>query len=400
METSAVDPIMNEVDVDAKDYKLRTLVEFEMVDEQGRMVHIEDIGKSKSKKIYAAGCVIEPLTIEQRDILQKYASSCPGHKDDKDDKDIDADGPSKHKDKEEGNNNMELEGANANGAGKSVKLSDKEAEKAIAGFDSRQLAVGSAVDAYCNRTYKWFNSKIIQVKADEVKVHYGEWNSKFDDWIDRGSSRLAAVGTSDYSAKDAAKMESKMIPWFETSKLYEKLAEETALPNIGYSSGEIGSSRRKEAVKFEAVDWCIDLSYSNPSIWIISADGAWYRLAGMLCPYGTRGWPSPKYHSTFTKFRVKFEVCAHVAMCLLDFYPTNPGINLQDVISEVISRTKSVSESLILEHWKLINEQISALSFPEDWDPRLKPFHQSPFVSDLRKLGQASHDAGKSKSKI
>lgn len=42
---------------------------------------------------------------------------------------------------------------------------------------------------------KWRLATIVKVKADKVKVNYYGWQSKWDEWIEKGSKRLAPLGT-------------------------------------------------------------------------------------------------------------------------------------------------------------------------------------------------------------
>lgn len=74
---------------------------------------------------------------------------------------------------------------------------------------------------------------------------------------------------------------SKMVGWFEAvvpgrsghiGRLYEAAAE-----SIGLTVQEMQvllEGLRSQRVRIEDVeDWCIDYTYANPSLWLISASG-------------------------------------------------------------------------------------------------------------------------------
>jgi hypothetical protein len=89
---------------------------------------------------------------------------------------------------------------------------------------------------------------------------------------------------------------------------------------------------QQEIVIGDVEDWCIDYTYANPTLWLISASGAWYRLAGALCCYGShKGSPHLDYLPIFLDTIEKFEVSSQVVMCLLDFLPSFPNATLQTV---------------------------------------------------------------------
>jgi len=58
----------------------------------------------------------------------------------------------------------------------------------------RVFQVGQWVD--CQDTVsKWLPARVVEVDGDNVKVHYDGWPSKWDEWVERGSARLALWGT-------------------------------------------------------------------------------------------------------------------------------------------------------------------------------------------------------------
>jgi len=58
----------------------------------------------------------------------------------------------------------------------------------------RDFAVNDELDAQDSQN-KWYMANIRDVKEDKVFVHFINWSSKWDEWIDRSSDRLAPVNT-------------------------------------------------------------------------------------------------------------------------------------------------------------------------------------------------------------
>jgi len=57
-----------------------------------------------------------------------------------------------------------------------------------------QLEVGQLIDAL-DTDKRWYESRIVDVDAVYVKVHYRGWTSKWDEWLRRTSTRLAPLHT-------------------------------------------------------------------------------------------------------------------------------------------------------------------------------------------------------------
>jgi len=53
------------------------------------------------------------------------------------------------------------------------------------------------VDAFCMETFRWYGAKVAEVSEErrQVKVHFNGWKSKFDEWMDWKSFRLAPCGS-------------------------------------------------------------------------------------------------------------------------------------------------------------------------------------------------------------
>lgn len=60
--------------------------------------------------------------------------------------------------------------------------------------DWKQFEVGQLIDAK-DREGKWFEAVITELEEDRIHVHYNGWESKWDEWIQRDSLKLAQVRT-------------------------------------------------------------------------------------------------------------------------------------------------------------------------------------------------------------
>ena len=384
---------LNELDpTEEDDFKLRTLVDFEVTDKQGRLVSLHDFPKRTDRaELILKGYVIEPLDINFRIALTNCASSAES--------------------------NTVASPEEALGAGINTTFIPEERTKEEIEMSELQwkldkqflLVPGYQLDGYCNKTNKWFPAKVVAIRGDDVKIHFKGWNIKHDEWISRSSDRLAPYCSSSKSVYDAARKAEMMVPWYETERLYAQAehiqiitgntsgsdsgtAENKSSKKAGvhhpYPQGMLDKTLRKQAVVITGVqDWCIDLSYCTPSLWIISTNEIWYRVAGLFCPNGHLGFPSKRYTPVFDAFVSHFEVCAHISYVLLDFYGQNSKLSCQDVIAEVHARSKGgISESTFILAAPLTIGQLENLPLNPDWDKACKPFRESLFVQQLRKF--------------
>ena len=122
--------------------------------------------------------------------------------------------------------------------------------------------------------------------------------------------------------------------------------------------------RKRIQVRIENIeDWCIDYTYSNPNLWLISKSGVWYRIAGLLCAgamtnslQGHRGFPSMKYRNIYEGTILSYLTSVHVAMCLIDFLPSSSKLSLQFICDEIAARSKNeIDEIDILQNYKFIS---------------------------------------------
>ena len=381
---------------------LRTLVDFELTDADGNFLSLDEIGEGK-KTARAVGVIVEPLSSEWRQTLLKYASSAE-NKDSvqsmvkesvqlytKKTKSLPAleTAPSSSSfDVDAQYSSSSSLSPRAHGdssGGKHATSAESTGPVVVPPFDRSAIKVGDLIDGYCIKTFKWYGAKVTDMKTvgDQkmVKVHFQGWKSRYDEWIEQLSERLVAAGTSSLIMYEAAKQVSEMVPWFDSERLNAKV------------EATIGKHKALATQRIEIPcieDWCIDLTYCNPSLWLIASTGVWYRVAGPLCPGGVRGKPTKKYEATFAAANKAFLACSHVAMCLLDFFPSTPKITLQTVMEEIAERTKgSLREGDICNNHELICTTICSMSQPDDWDPKLGSFENSVFLQQLKRQGPA-----------
>ncbi|CAN0543406.1 unnamed protein product, partial [Ectocarpus sp. 12 AP-2014] len=208
-----------------------------------------------------------------------------------------------------------------------------EVESKAAGAASLDWSVmrkNLKVDAFCMETFRWYGAKVAEVSEErkQVKVHFNGWKSKFDEWMDWESFRLAPCGS-----RSSAKREGESA---STAARKESLTRCVLVP-----------ARRTVRIRINCVDdWCIDYSDTNhPVLWIISGH-AWYKVAGS-------GWwdfvaPHPIYAPVFEPSRKSFALTCLVARAL----QSSPTSSLAAVGRRVSQITSGVFETrdIVEEH--------------------------------------------------
>ena len=287
-------------------------------------------------------------------------------------------------------NDIDINYNNTNRKSNDIKIDLDKLGEPIEVLDREKLKIGDYVDAYCDKTHKWHEAKVLSIKEKPgtdtkvVRIHFQGWNSKHDESIDLDSDRLAHVGTGMKILYDTAFKASQMIPWFENEKVNERIT-------MQYGSW-LGLGQGKEntlPVRFEVSDYCIDYTYANPTLWLISSTGVWYRVAGPLTPGGHHGYPTPEYSSWFAPIKEQYTISAHVVMVLLDYMnlPGSSKLGLQAVSEEIALRSSNtILLNDILKHYSFIYEQISALEQPADWQ-KVVNFKTCHFAKQLVSQG-------------
>ena len=402
---------------------IRNIIEFRLLSKTGSPVAMEDLGKSAPAVLL--GTVVEPLPEALRQRMNAMMCSCPQDIPDEselakllpmakrknrqqdilpfggDDSQFPTDdgGPETLTDVVVGVSGSSSSSSSNTGDTALVdnvaKIQNALTPSKLPPFDRMLLNTGSEIDSYCIKTCRWYEAKVVAVRDDDMlRIHFSGWNSKYDEWIKRDSDRLAARGSSSSIVIAAAKQASTMVPWWNSTELYERAKEKLT----DAQAAALSSERRRLSVRIEGIeDWCIDYTYPNPSLWLIASSGVWYRVAGsaMAGLGGHRGAPAVSYEPMFSKTRKAFLSCVHVAMMLLDFLPSTPKMTLSFVVDEVTARSEGeVDECDILENYLLIVEQMSNLERPVDWGPKVPPFASCAFINQLRKEGKAFVTAG------
>ena len=422
----------NDSDVDG--VILRTLIDFELIDENGDFVSFDKLGsdnnkndddnksnlnnnsndddndnddddnnnddsdvqkskRSRGNKIYARGKILYPMNEEIRtsimNILCTVPQQPPSHEE------ILARVSSyslnsKKSNLKKSSNDMDtsmdttnMDELKSDRKSLDTKIDISKLAEPIEILDREKLQVGDYIDAYCDKTHKWHEAKVLSIKdkpgeGKVVKIHFQGWNSKHDEIIALYSDRLAHVGTGLKILYDTALKASQMIPWFEAEQLKKTI-------NQQYGSWLKLGKESTIAVEFEVSDYCIDYTYANPTLWVISSLGYWYRVAGPLTPEGYKGSPKASYKIYFEPIIEKYFISAHVVMVLLDYLnlPGNTRLGLQAVFEEMALRSSNtITLNDILKHYSFIYEQISALEQPADWQ-RAVNFKTCHFAKQL-----------------
>lgn len=354
---------------------LRTIVEFELFDKStGELAYFDDLS-DPSRHISLRGFVVEPLPAAWRETINSLLSTTPTEQLDlniaavpskkrkTDDEAENATGNAEHPHPEEDTGRTHLPSVSTQ-------------------LDWDALKVGDGVDGYCNKTFKWYEAKVVQVDREKhrYKVHFQGWNSKYDEWIEKHSQRLVPFRTSQRIMEEAVKNAARMVPWYQYNLLMKRAQEVMLQPKF--------PPRQPAYVVIDKVDdWCVDYTYANPTLWLIAGEN-WYRVAGALCPGGCFGSPTDDYRPFFFAALEKYLCAAHTSMILLDQLPTNPGVTCQAVIEEANKRSVGmVNEVNCLQHYHFLADQLSSIELPPEWDPKVT-IVKSLFLSQLKRDGE------------
>jgi hypothetical protein len=347
-----LDPkIYDEADSDDSATALRTLIEFELYKtDTGEMITLDELETEKGN-VSLKGKVVQPLPHEWREKIVSILCSGPVEK-----------------------------SIEATSDSTVANMNITESPK----LDWDALKIGDYVDGYCFKTYNWYEAKVIQVdkEKDRYKVHFQGWNSKYDEWVPKFSERLVPFKTSQLVAEQAEKVAAIMLPWYEHNSIIQRVEK---LLNASYPKLQTQS-----IVINDVEDFCIDYTYPNPTLWIISGTSAiWYRIAGALVPYkGCEGFPNDVYRPLFTPAKEKFLCAGHVCMALMDIMQSMPNAGFQIVVDEVTSRTRGkINELVILNHYLFLVDQLITVELPTDWNIKTT-IAKSLFIQQLKKEGE------------
>lgn len=245
LKEAEIPDLYNEIDIGGdNDLILRTLTNFQLYDEFGSLVSIEAITTDPDRKLFLSGNVVQPLDAKWQQTILDNLCTVPPKLDDE-----------------------EIGGM----PGRYAATADAAVEPDVdIVFDRLALKAGDSVDSYCNKTFKWYEAKVVDTKIDNdgrslVKVHFLGWKSRFDEWLERTDERIAARGHAARLLSQAEKQASKLVAWYQHHKIYAKASETLKLPV---------ANRASQPVVIEDIeDWCIDLTYAAPNLWIIAKSG-------------------------------------------------------------------------------------------------------------------------------
>lgn len=349
--------IFDETDAtEGSDLVLRTLVDFKIFDDRGNLVRLNDLNKN-GVVAHCIGTVVEPLSSEVRQYFTKYASTIGSNIVEKDPEGDAVD------------ESFQEQPASVS------PVNDTPPPKMLTNEDRLAFKIGDSLDSYCNRTYRWYEGKIADMKVDEdrtlVRIHFLGWSAKYDEWIDIFSDRLAARGSSKALVAAAKQLQTDLVPWYDSERLLQK-----ALQHCCPQSPLLKSARRngtatapapaRQKMRIAALeDWCVDFTYANPTLWLISTSGIWYRVSGSLCPGSWRGSPLPEYYPMYKDVCEQYYTTSHVVMCLLDILPINHSVAYNVIVDEASVRSQYVvNEITILKNYEFIIEQVGLLERP------------------------------------
>ena len=113
-------------------------------------------------------------------------------------------------------------------------------------------------------------------------------------------------------------------------------------------------ARRTQRVFIDEVeDYCVDFSYPNPSLWIVSqSTNIWYRIEGALTFQHVNC--AKDYFLLYQSVYEKWLTAAHTIMTISDF----PSSTFFNIAQEITVRCPEVTEILVLKYWNFIAEQM------------------------------------------
>lgn len=409
-EETKIPKSFDEVDGDSGQI-MRTLLDFELFDAKGNLIPLEAIGDGR-RTARCVAKVIQPLNEAWKETFLTYTSAAETRESADS---LVADCVQLYKKgKTEASFGIAGVGGPASApppimriglaAERKTSLSYvgiKGMPSAVPPFDRSELKQGSSCDGYCIKTFKWYSAKVVKMRTEKdgsksALVHFQGWQSRYDEWIDVDSERLVAEGTSALLMREQAEHLKAMVPWYEPDRLWAKTEE------IAGKHPE----RKVMDVTIDCIeDWVLDWTFTMPAIWLVARTGVWYRVASPMNPGGVWGQPTDRYAPMFRPTARRFIMCAHVAMVLIEHFPSMPKIACEQVCNEIEERTRYLSnsedrirQSDIYNNHAYIVEQIGGrnadgthrFGHPAEWEGKKLPhFENSNFVATLKKTGPA-----------
>lgn len=218
MNENLISEEFNEIDEEGN--ILRIITNFKLFDSNNNLISFNEFEERK-EKIRLEGILIEPLKNKWKEKLLEILCSRPP-----------PELSSSHSSHSNSHSSSSTTSNNNNNSySSSSSVVSAQPPLPIPINDWEILSVGNLVDGYCTRTLKWYEAKILEIdrsisndnplgNVKSVKIHFKGWNSKYDEWIIRGSPRLSLHG---------ATTEKKSFPysaytaWYENSIAYQKV---------------------------------------------------------------------------------------------------------------------------------------------------------------------------------
>ena len=95
------------------------------------------------------------------------------------------------------------------------------------------------------------------------------------------------------------------------------------------------------------VDWCVEYSHDDPTVWIVTECGAWYKLGGPRWGMDLR--PHPDYAKHWAVTARKVEACIQLHRVLVDFLPTKKTLSYRSSFNEALARSEADRHAALVQ---------------------------------------------------
>eukprot|EP00736_Rhodelphis_marinus_P005678 Rmarinus@m.24059 len=117
-----------------------------------------------------------------------------------------------------------------------------------------EFAIGSQVDAL-DKVGKWYMSTIIDANEDQVLVHFEGWDHRFDEWIDKGSTRIQPLNSKSNGAKGSTMGRVAVAEAARTGESVARRRWRLVLRALRGGSTDELDGARKPRVRFNLLSW-------------------------------------------------------------------------------------------------------------------------------------------------
>ena len=95
------------------------------------------------------------------------------------------------------------------------------------------------------------------------------------------------------------------------------------------------------------VDWCVEYSHDDPTVWIVTECGAWYKIGGPRWGMDLR--PHPDYAKHWAVTARKVEACIQLHRVLIDFLPTKKTLSYRSSFNEALARSEADRHAALVQ---------------------------------------------------